>query len=95
MNNVGPQTHVFFPHIKRHVTCSPVLPHGLAIAAGLHDDGVGDREEEEQEDLEKRGDSDVGDQSEGAGHAGQQGVRHVGTRSVRCGAVGVCREVLH
>ncbi|TNN59924.1 hypothetical protein EYF80_029890 [Liparis tanakae] len=70
MNNVGPQTHV-----KLHVTCSPVLPHGLAIAAGLHDDGVGDREEEEQEDLEERGDSDVGDQSEGAGHAGQQGNR--------------------
>lgn len=73
----------------------------MAIAAGLHDDGVGDREEEEQEDLGERGHSEIRDDSEGAGHAGQQGVRHVGTGPVRRRAVGgsdaehVCRDVLH
>lgn len=79
-----------------------VSPHSLAIPAGLHDNGVGDREEEEQEDLGERGDSEVGDNGEGAGHAGQQAVRHVGTGSVRQGDVGesdsegeVCGDVLH
>lgn len=60
----------------------------MAIPAGLHDNGVGDREEEEQEDLGERGDAEVGDDGEGAGHAGQQAVRHVGAGPVRRRAVG-------
>lgn len=71
----------------------------MAIAAGLHDDGVGNREDKEQEDLGKRGHSQVGDDGEGAGHAGQQGVRHVWTRPVCSRAVGdteyVRQDVLH
>lgn len=66
----------------------------MAIAAGLHDNRVGDREEEEQEDLGEGGDSEVGDQSEGAGHTGQQGVGLVGTGSVPLGAVSVQEGVL-
>lgn len=66
---------------------SSALPHSLAIAAGLHDDSVGDREEEEQEDLGERGDSEVGDNGECACHTGQQRIRHVGTSSVRGRAV--------
>lgn len=31
-----------------------VSPHSLAVAAGFHDNGVGDREEEEQQDFRQR-----------------------------------------
>lgn len=73
----------------------------MPIAAGLHDDSVGNREEEEQEDLGERGDSEVGDNGEGAGHTGEQSVPHVGTSSVCSRAVvrsepeHVCSHVLH
>ena len=67
----------------------------MAIAAGLHDDGVGDREEEEQDNLGERGHPEVRDKSEGAGHTGQQAVGHVGAGSVRLGAVGVREDLLH
>lgn len=63
---------------------SSALPHSLAIAAGLHDGGVGDREEEEQKDLGEGGHSEVGDNCECACHTGQQCIRHVGRTSV-CG----------
>lgn len=67
---------------------SSLSPHSLPVAAGLHDDAVGDGEEQQQDDLGERGHSEVGDDGEGAGHAGQQGVGHVGTRSVHRRAVG-------
>lgn len=63
----------FFPYE------TTTLPHGLAVTTGLHDNCVGDREKEEEEDLGERGDSDVRDHGESAGHTGQQGVGHVGT----------------
>lgn len=72
----------------------------MAIATGLHHNGVGDREEEEQEDLGERGDSEVGHNGEHACHTGQQRVRHVGTSPVHGHTIGgsktesVCGDVL-
>lgn len=46
-------------------------PHGLSVAAGFHDDRVGDREHEKQDGLGERGHVEVWDQRECACHTGQ------------------------
>lgn len=58
---------------------SSVSPHSLTIAAGFHDDRVGDREEEKQDGLGERGHVEIRYQREGSRYTRQQGVGHVGT----------------
>lgn len=70
-----------------------VSPHSLSIAAGFHDDSVGDRQQKKQDGLGERGHVEIRYQREGARHTRQQGVRHVGASSGNSCIVPIHRDV--